>query len=251
MRRLRHGCPPAARRRTWQPGPPPWAAALGARARYIGKRGADLTGRLVDEELTRRGVQVVGPVGGRTGVVVSLVKVEGRRSMASDRGSAADLTPDEFEPGWVERCDWLHVSGYALTRGRLADTAVRAANLARGFGARVSVDASSWTVIRDLGSDVFRARVVELRPTVVFATEKELHALGDQPWAGVTVVVKRGSRGCTILEAGGRKELPAVPATVVDSTGAGDAFAAGYLIGGPNLALEAGARCASQLGAMP
>lgn len=228
-----------------------WAAALGARARYIGKRGADLMGRLVDEELTRRGVDVVGPVAGRTGVVVSLVKVDGMRSMASDRGSASELMPDEFEPSWVEHCDWLHVSGYALTRGRLADTALTAASVARRIGARVSVDASSWTVIRDLGSHLFRERVAELRPTVIFATEKELHALGDKPWPGVTVVVKRGSRGCTILEAGAPEDLPAVPATVIDSTGAGDAFAAGYLVGGPALALEAGARCASQLGAMP
>lgn len=229
-----------------------WAAALGARARYIGKRGADLTGRLVDEQLTtRRGVDVVGPLAGRTGVVVSLVNVEGTRSMASDRGSASEFTPDEFEPSWVEHCDWLHVSGYALARGRLADTALTAARVARDIGARISVDASSWTVIRDLGSHLFRERMAELRPTVIFATEKELHALGDQPWPGVTVVVKRGSRGCTVLEAGVRKDLPAVPATLIDSTGAGDAFAAGYLVGGPALALEAGARCASHLGAMP
>ncbi|MDQ6900441.1 MAG: carbohydrate kinase family protein [Candidatus Dormibacteraeota bacterium] len=228
-----------------------WAAALGGRARYIGKRGADLAGRLVAEELTRRAVEVVGPVTGRTGVVVSVVEVEGARSMASDRGSAAELTPAEFEPTWVENCDWLHISGYALTRGRLAATALAAATLARGAGARISVDASSWTVIRDVGPQLFRTRLEELRPTVIFATEKELQALGDQPWPGASVVVKRGSRGCTVLGAGVRRDLPAVPAAVIDSTGAGDAFAAGYLIGGPALALEAGARCASQLGAMP
>jgi len=228
-----------------------WAAALGARARYIGKRGADLAGRLVTDELKRRAVDVVGPIAGRTGVVVSLVGTDATRSMASDRGSSPDLEPDELEPTWFEHCDWLHVSGYSLTHGRLSDAAITAARLAYGAGARISVDASSWTVIRDLGEARFRARLAELHPTVFFANENELDAIGDKPLPGVTVVLKRGSGGCAVLEVGLRTEMPAVTTRAVDSTGAGDAFAAGYLVGGAALALEAGARCASQLGAMP
>lgn len=158
-----------------------WAAALGARARYIGKRGADLAGRLVTDELKRRAVDVVGPIAGRTGVVVSLVGTDATRSMASDRGSSPDLEPDELEPTWFEHCDWLHVSGYSLTHGRLSDAAITAARLAYGAGARISVDASSWTVIRDLGEARFRARLAELHPTVFFANENELDAIGDKP----------------------------------------------------------------------
>jgi sugar/nucleoside kinase (ribokinase family) len=81
-------------------------------------------------------------------------------------------------------------------------------------------------------------------PDVVFATEREREAVGelDSRW-----VVKRGAKGLTV---DGRDY--AAPATeVVDTTGAGDALAAGFLIGGPELGLAAAARCCAQLGAMP
>ena len=64
---------------------------------------------------------------------------------------------------------------------------------------------------------------------------------------GCTWILKRGALGARF----GDVELPALPAEVVDSTGAGDALAAGYLVGGPELALEAAARCVAQLGSMP
>jgi sugar/nucleoside kinase (ribokinase family) len=67
-----------------------WAAALGAQARFVGKRGADMAGELAARELGGHGVEVAGPVNGRTGVVVSLVAA-GDRTMASDRGSAPEL----------------------------------------------------------------------------------------------------------------------------------------------------------------
>src|SRR2546425_12535376 len=79
-----------------------WAAALGAEARFVGKRADDAAGRLVDEEFRARGVDLVGPVvPGRNGIVVSVVGPDGDRTMASDRGVAPDLVPDELEAGGV------------------------------------------------------------------------------------------------------------------------------------------------------
>ena len=72
------------------------------------------------------------------------------------------------------------------------------------------------------------------------------HAVGG-PIDGCVWVLKRGPHGARF----GDVELPAVPAEVVDTTGAGDALAAGYLVGGPELALRAAARCVAQLGSMP
>src|SRR6478752_1869451 len=89
-----------------------WAANLGALARYVGKRGGDAAGRLAAAELAGYGVELAGPAGGRGGVVVSIASA-GERSMASDRGSATELQPDELEPAWFT-ADVLHVSGYAL-----------------------------------------------------------------------------------------------------------------------------------------
>src|SRR4029453_11114594 len=97
---------------------PPWAAALGATARFVGKRGADASGELVEEDLLRRAVDVFGPSPtGRNGIVVSLVDLDGSRTMVSDRGVAPDLAPDELLAEWFEGCTWLHLSGYSLMRG--------------------------------------------------------------------------------------------------------------------------------------
>ena len=87
---------------------------------------------------------------------------------------------------------------------------------------------------------------VRILPDVVFANEEEDEILGG-PIEGVTWIVKRGAAGASVDGA----VLDTVPVVAVDSTGAGDAFAAGWLVGGPALALEAGARCVQQAGSMP
>ena len=112
--------------------------------------------------------------------------------------------------------------------------ATRAIECARGHGARVSIDLSSWSAIRDVGGERFRSQLEELAPDVVFANEEEEEIVGG-PIAGVTWILKRGAAGASF----DGHELPAVPVeSIVDTTGAGDAFAAGWLVGGPELALE-------------
>jgi sugar/nucleoside kinase (ribokinase family) len=224
-----------------------WAAALGAQARFIGKQGADEAGRLAAASLRERGVEVCCPVEGRSALVCSLVAPDGERSMASDRGSAAALTPDEVDPSWLARCERLFVSGYALLRSPAREAARRAASIARAEGATIAVDLASWSAIRDTGSAAFRAAVSELQPDVVFASEEEDRWFGG-PLPGASWILKRGARGCSFAG----EERPALPVEqVVDTTGAGDALAAGWLVGGPDLALEAAARCVAKLGAQP
>ena len=227
-----------------------WAAALGGRARFIGRRGDDGPGRLVDAELTAHGVELAGPASGRTGVVVSIVGGDRDRSMASDRGSATQLSADALVPEWFTGCDALHVSGYMLDAELGAATAATASLLARAVGGKVSLDIASYTVVEAVGTDVFRARAAALSPDVIFGTELE-HAALDGVATDVVRVIKRGADGCRITGDGHAVDLAAIPVTAVDATGAGDAFAAGYLVGGPPLALVAGARCVSKRGAMP
>src|SRR5439155_3755632 len=91
-----------------------WASSLGASARCIAKRGDDATGELVARELAGRGVELVGPVAaGATGVVVSVVGSDGDRSMASYRGVAPPLAPEERDAAWLAG-DVPHPPGYAL-----------------------------------------------------------------------------------------------------------------------------------------
>jgi sugar/nucleoside kinase (ribokinase family) len=228
-----------------------WAVELGADARFVGKRGGDATGRVVEDEYRAHGVDVVGPVvAGRGGVVVSLVAPDGDRTMASDRGVAPELAPDDLERAWLGGADVLHLSGYSLLRSPIDEAALRAAELAREEGARVSVDLSAWTRIREFGPAAFRARLEALEPDVVFANEPEWEIVGAAYALARTAVIKRGARGIRVV---GEQEadLPPVPGEVVDATGAGDALAAGFLVGGPELAVEAAARCIAKPGAMP
>ena len=224
-----------------------WAAALGADSRFIGKRGDDRTGRLVTPELEGKGVRVLGPANGRNGVVCVLVSPSGERSMAPDRGAAAELQADEIDPTWLDGCDHLFVSGYALFAEPARGAARRAVELARERGAAVSVDLSSWSALQAAGAAGVRELLRELRPRVVFANEDEEHALGG-PLPDVTWILKRGVRGCSFD--GDEREIVPVE-TVVDSTGAGDALAAGWIVGGPDIALEAAAGCVQHQGAMP
>jgi len=232
-----------------------WAAELGADARCIAKRGNDPAGELLARELGARGVEVVGPVGeGDTGVVVSIVDA-GDRSLASDRGIAPTFAQEELDPAWLA-CDVLHLSGYALLREPIARTALLAARLARERGARVSVDVAAWTEIRNYGPVQFRELLDELAPDVLFATEAEWELLGGAYLTAPVGVLKRGARGCTVFTEDAKLDFAAVDAEVVDPTGAGDALAAGVLVGGSleeaaRRGLEAAARCVAKVGSLP
>jgi sugar/nucleoside kinase (ribokinase family) len=223
-----------------------WAAELGAEARFVGKRGSDGASELTARELTVRGVEVLGPVEeGRSGVVVSLVSADGDRTMLSDRGVSPFLRAEELEVRWLGGCDWLHLSGYSLLRRPIEEAAAKATGAVQAQGGRVSIDLATAAGIAEYGPERLLGRLELLRPDVVFANEGELAAIGGN--VPGTLVLKRGAGGFTV----DRTDYTALPAEVVDTTGAGDALAAGYLVGGPKLAAETAARCVAQVGAMP
>jgi ribokinase len=228
-----------------------WIAELGHDARCVARRADDAAGRLVETLLSARGVELVGPAGkGTTGTVVALVSPDGERTMATDRGVSTELRAGELEPGWFD-CTWLHVSGYALLAEPIVEAALAAVRLARDRDARVAVDLSSWSAIRAYGPERFRASLDTAAPDVVFANEPEWEMVGGAYALAETAVVKRGSRGVELRTAEGVEEFTPLEAEVVDTTGAGDALAAGFLVGGIELGLEAAARCVGALGAVP
>ena len=223
-----------------------WVVALGASAQFVGRTGADDAGELVRSRLEELGVEIAGPVEGRNGAICCLVTEGGERSMASDRGAAAELEPADLDPAWLA-CDHLHVSGYALMAEPTRSAALRAAELGREHGARVSVDLASWSGIRDSGLEAFCDAVRVLAPDVVFANDEEAREVGTELVEALWIV-SHGAGGCSF----GDDMREALPVTqVVDTTGAGDALAAGWILGGPELALEAAARCVEHVGAIP
>ena len=217
-----------------------WAAALGAEARFVGQRGDDAAASSSPARCAATASRSSGPAAGRTGVVVSIASA-GDRTMASDRGAAPDLAPQRPRARVVRlrRAPSLRLLAAARAdrgRGRCAPLRSRAQH-----GAQVSLDLSTWTLV----DDAFRERVRAIAPDLVFATERERDAVGelDARW-----VLKRGARGARRRTASTTRR---VATDVVDTTGAGDALAAGYLVGGVELGLEAAARCCAKLGAMP
>jgi sugar/nucleoside kinase (ribokinase family) len=233
-----------------------WAASLGADARLICRRGSDAAAQLAEEGLEARGIEIVGPraqEGG--GVVVSIVAPDGDRTMASDAGASPGLRATDIDSAWLDGVDALHISGYALLREPVASAAHHVAWLAGTRGIRRSVDLSAAPLIATHGGERFRTELSELAPDVVFATVAEEEAIGG-PLPGVVWVRKLGAGGCELLCDGELLAAPIESGDVRDTTGAGDALAAGFLVGGePAAALRTGlaaaARCVASVGAMP
>lgn len=222
-----------------------WVVALGGRCRLIAARATDLAADLVMRELASRGVEIVGPViEGSTGVIVSLS--DGRqRSMLTDRGVGPMLAADAIDAGWLDGCSWLHLPAYSLTIEPVRGAAFAAARVARDHSAGISVDLSSTAALVEFGVSAFRNLIGRLAPDVVFGNKAETDLVGELP--GVEVVSKLGADGVVV---DGRR-YPARSVEPVDTTGAGDAFAAGYLVGGVAFGLEAAARAVARIGGMP
>jgi sugar/nucleoside kinase (ribokinase family) len=209
------------------------AAETGARVRFIGRVGDDAIGAALLSDLTAVGVDAVVQRAGRTGTIIVLVDATGERSMLPDRAAAVDL--DEVSTQDLDGIDWLHVPAYSLVRGALAEVSVQAIRTVRNRGGAVSIDASSVAIIDELGVAAFIEMLEMLGPTVVLCNKDEANLLdvsaaGGLPGVEITVV-KDGSRDAVAHV--GSRIVASAPAQnlseVRDTTGAGDAFAAGFI----------------------
>jgi sugar/nucleoside kinase (ribokinase family) len=228
-----------------------WVVALGGQARVFGPRADSGPGLLVDGALSRHGVEVWGTTTGGTGTVVSVVS-EGARTMASDPGDLTWL--DDIRSGaWLDGADWLFLSGYALLRTPDPQRVVETAAVARAHGTRVAVDLSSASMVSRFGAERFSALCRSLRPSVVFANDAEYATAADGFGTGdnAAIVLMLGEAGSSFVVDGVSDHRVPPEGPVVDVTGAGDALAAGYLLGGADLAMQAASRCVAHRGAQP
>ncbi len=227
------------------------AAAAGSPARFLGQVGDDPIGAVLVDELGRSGVDVsCVRHRGRTGTIVVLVDRAGERSMLSDRGAAVEL--DDPDAAWLDGVSALHAPLYGLDTEPLASTLTTVIGWAHERGLVVSVDVSSVDLIHRLGREHVFEVMGELRPHVVLANRDEAEALAiDGELAGAVTVVKRGADPVIVYRRGERIEYEVPPlGAVADTTGAGDAFAAGFLVAGlddPVAACVAGCRAAARV----
>jgi sugar/nucleoside kinase (ribokinase family) len=209
------------------------AARAGADARFVGRVGDDDLGERLLARLGAASVDARVERGGRTGSIVVLVTPDGERTMLTDRGAAAELSSPD--PAWLDGARALHVPAYSLGDGPIARSAAALWRHLDGAGAVRSLDASSSALLAGRGRGWWLGQVAGLAPDVLFANAGEAAYLGigDQPPAGAGVaVVKDGPRPARVLRHDRAPvEVPALEVgRVVDTTGAGDAFAAGWLV---------------------
>ncbi len=216
-------------------------ALLGGAATFCGLVGTDELAQRYTEGLAHvlGGHLMVQRPGIHTGKCLSLVSADdAERTMLTDLGAAMELTPAEVPTEAVERSRWLHITGYLFTGGEMANAAYAALDSALHAGTKVSFDLGDAFVIDHFRDAV--EKVIDKYCDVVFLNEEEARALGggdamesfhDLATRVDTVVLKLGKRGSIIKRDGKLFPIEAVLVDAIDTTGAGDSYAGGFLYG--------------------
>ena len=235
-------------------------ASLGARAAYVGKVRDDQIGRLYTHDIRAAGVafETAAASGGpATGCSYILVTPDGERTMNTYLGAAQELMPSDIHEAQIAASAVVYLEGYLWDPASAKEAFVKAAGIAHGAGRQVALTLSDSFCVdryRDEFLDLMRKGTVDL----VFANEAELHALYQTSDFDTALkqlrndtrlgVVTRSEKGCVVAS---REAVVAVPAfpiqKLVDTTGAGDLFAAGFLFG---LVRNVGHENAGRLGAL-
>ena len=218
--------------------------SLGARAAYVGKVKDDQIGKLYVHDIRAAGVAFNTPAaqdGPATGCSYILVTGDGERTMNTYLGAAQDLSPADIDPAEIASAGIVYLEGYLWDPKNAKDAFVKAAKIAHDAKRKVALTLSDSFCV-DRYRDEFLALMRGGTVDIVFANESELHSLymtSDFDTALKQLrndvnlgVVTRSEKGCMVVSSEDAVAAPAFPVDkVVDTTGAGDLFAAGFLYG--------------------
>ena len=210
---------------------------MGVPTGYIGKVGRDTYGEYFSSEMSRHGTETrMFYSVSETGRALGLISPDSERTFATFLGAAVELDACDLSPELFRGYDYFHIEGYMVQNHPLVEKALR---LAKEAGLEVSLDLASHNVVRE--NLDFLQEMVKRYVDIVFANEEEAMAFSgrNSPHeALVTIasqcriaVVKLGKKGSLIKHKDERHEIDCIPAVAVDTTGAGDLYAAGFLYG--------------------
>ncbi|MFW6100019.1 MAG: adenosine kinase [Bacteroidota bacterium] len=211
-------------------------AGLGVPTGFIGTVGEDELGDLFYEDMKNNNIE---PKLFRsktiTGRSIALVSPDSERTMATLLGAAVELSPDHLNESIFKGYDYLHIEGYLILNHELLK---KAFELAKKAGMKVSLDLASYNVVED--NLEFLKNFVKDYVDVLFANEEEAkaftgkepeEALGELSGLCEIAVVKVGKEGSFIKRGSEKARIDPIEATPIDTTGAGDAYAGGFLYG--------------------
>ena len=248
-------------------------AALGAKTAFVGKVRDDQLGRIFAHDIRALGAEYSGPVvaeadGVETARCLVMVTPDGERSMNTYLGVSAALAPEDIDISLMARADWLYLEGYLFDSPDAKAAYIRAIEAVKSGGGRVAFTVSDPFCIERHRADM--KQLIAEHVDLLFANRAELLALyetddfeaalervgQDVDMAAVTM----SGEGAVVLQRGARTDVPAEAVEVIDTTGAGDLFAAGFLGGlakgrapaaAARMGCVAAAEVISHLGARP
>lgn len=212
-------------------------ANLGASPAFIGKVGDDETGRFYADNAASKGIRPrLIKSGLPSGIAHTFITPDGERTFATYLGAAGNMQADDLDDTMFADCDYLYIEGYLVQNHALIR---RAIEMAKAKGAKVCLDLASYNIVE--ADHAFFAELLTEYVDVVFANEEEARAFTGKEAEEALIdlgrlceiaVVKMGKRGSAILYQGERTFVESMAVShVIDTTGAGDFYAAGVMYG--------------------
>ena len=211
-------------------------AKLGMETAFIGSVGKDETGKFFEEDLKKSGIKpVLFYSDSPSGIANGMISPDGERTFGTFLGAALELSADMLSKSNFEGYDILHVEGYLVQNHELLETILK---LAKEAGLKVSLDLASYNVVED--NLDFLQDMVKNYVDIIFANEEEAKAFsGKEPKEALNhiatltdiAIVKIGSKGSMVKQGNTVTTISPIKAHAVDTTGAGDLYASGFLYG--------------------
>lgn len=219
-------------------------AMLGAETGFIGSIGSDRTGDLFENDMREAGVNTILFRRNKvTGTAIAFVSPDSQRTFATHLGAAVELSAGEIKSEFFSKYKILYIEGYLINDPGLVEKVCR---IARGNGMEIALDLASYNVVES-NINIFN-NIIDNYTDILFANEEEAAALtGLEPLEALKeigkrcsiTVIKTGEKGSLIKRGDEIIRIGSLPVRCIDTTGAGDLYAAGFLYGYANdLSLE-------------